>query len=192
MDEYREYIKWLAKILYKNELELLGKEDANCIFYDEINYRLLNKDIIFIVDCNSIKETICKIHKYKKSIEEKFKIMDISVFKGNDTENYSETYLISIYCVDKLKYNDNKEKYDMVFKNNLEHMILIDRKINHIFEQIVEKNIEMNNIPHEDNNYGINENNFNAHKINYHYKSSSYNKKNRDREEQEILVTGGE
>ena len=38
----------------------------------------------------------------------------------------------------------------------------------------------------------IQKNNYNVHKINYHYKSSSYNKKNRDREEQEILVTGGE
>lgn len=37
----------------------------------------------------------------------------------------------------------------------------------------------------------IDKNNYNVHKINYHYKSSSYNKKNRDREEQEILVTGG-
>ncbi len=37
----------------------------------------------------------------------------------------------------------------------------------------------------------INENNYDVHKINYHYKSSSYNKKNRDREEQEIIVTGG-
>ena len=37
----------------------------------------------------------------------------------------------------------------------------------------------------------ISKNNYEAHKINYHYKSSSYNKKNRDREEQEILVTGG-
>ncbi len=37
----------------------------------------------------------------------------------------------------------------------------------------------------------INENSLIVHKIDYHYKSSSYNKKNRDREEQEILVTGG-
>lgn len=37
----------------------------------------------------------------------------------------------------------------------------------------------------------ININKYDVHKINYHYKSSSYNKKNRDREEQEILVTGG-
>ena len=35
------------------------------------------------------------------------------------------------------------------------------------------------------------QNNYSVHKINYHYKSSSYNKKNRDREEQEIIVTGG-
>ena len=157
MDEYREYIKWLAKILYKKELESLGNDDANCVFYDEIDYKLFKKDIIFIIDCNSIKDTICKIYKYRKSIEEKFQIMDISLFKGNDTENYSETYLVSIYCVDKSKYNDNKEKYDTVFKNDLEHMLVIEKKINHIFEQIIEKNIEMNNIPHEDNNYGINE-----------------------------------
>lgn len=38
----------------------------------------------------------------------------------------------------------------------------------------------------------INNNKYDVHRINYHYKSSSYNKKNRDREEQEILVTGGE
>ena len=38
----------------------------------------------------------------------------------------------------------------------------------------------------------IQNNSYNVHKINYHYKSSSYNKKNRDRGEQEILVTGGE
>ena len=37
----------------------------------------------------------------------------------------------------------------------------------------------------------IQKNNYIVNKINYHYKSSSYNKKNRDREEQEILVIGG-
>ncbi len=38
----------------------------------------------------------------------------------------------------------------------------------------------------------IQNNDYIIHKIKYHYRSSSYNKKNRDREEQEILVTGGE
>lgn len=37
----------------------------------------------------------------------------------------------------------------------------------------------------------INKYKYDVHNINYHYRSSSYNKKNRDRAEQEILVTGG-
>lgn len=38
----------------------------------------------------------------------------------------------------------------------------------------------------------IQNNNYRIERINYHYKSSSYNKKNRDREEQEIIVIGSE
>ena len=37
----------------------------------------------------------------------------------------------------------------------------------------------------------IDENKYIVHQVNYNYKSSSYHKKNRDREEQEILITGG-
>ena len=37
----------------------------------------------------------------------------------------------------------------------------------------------------------VKENNYNKNLINYHYRSSSYNKKNRDSNEEEVLVTNG-
>ena len=61
------------------------------------------------------------------------------------------------------------------------------RKIPFALSNVLKTNLRTNTQLEE----WINNNHFDVHKINYHYKSSSYNKKNRDRNEQEIVVTGG-
>lgn len=157
MEEYWNYIKWLGKSLYEKEIELLGNIEVNCIFHDVVNYKMLTDNLIIIVDCNSIQETIYKIYKYKMKIEQKYKIVDISIFKGNDTVNFSETYLISIYCVDKNKYEKDMNIYNEVFKCNLKKLKTINNQINEIFKQESEKVIEINNIPQNNNNTSINE-----------------------------------
>lgn len=157
MEEYWNYIKWLGKSLYAKEIQLLGDIDVSCIFHDEVNYKMLKNNLIIIIDCNSVQETIYKIYKYKIKIEEKYKIVDISIFKGNDTENFSETYLISIYCVDKNKYEENMSIYNEVFKCNLKRLKTIDNQIKEIFKQESEKVVEINNIPQNNNNTSIND-----------------------------------
>ena len=157
MEEYWNYIKWLGKSLYEKEIQLLGNIEVGCIFHDEVNYKMLKNNLIIIIDCNSIQETIYKIYKYKMKIEEKYKIVDISIFKGNDTENFSETYLISIYCVDKNKYEENMSIYNEVFKCNLKRLKTIDNQIKEIFKQESEKVVEINNIPQNNNNTSIND-----------------------------------
>ena len=157
MEEYWEYIKWFGKSIYKEELELLGNEDVTCIFHDEFDCKILKNDIILITDCNSIQETVYKISKYQTKLEKYFKITDISLFKGNDSVNLSETYLISIYCVDKSKYKNNMEKYDRAFKMRLKNLNLIIKSVKEIYEQDIKKLVEVNDIPQGNNTEQIND-----------------------------------
>lgn len=147
MNEYLEYIKWFGKEVYKKQLEILGYDSAVCLFRDNIDYTVLNKDIIFITDCNSIYETIHKLNKYKEKIEDKFEVLDISIFKGNDNVNLSETYLIAIYCVDKNKYKSNIKQYQKAFKSNSKNYKLILKNIEKILKQDSKKLIEVNYVP---------------------------------------------
>lgn len=156
MEEYWNYIKWLGISLYKEKIELLGDINVGCVFHGEVTYKELADDMIFIIDCNSINESIYKLYKYQKKIEEKYKILDISLFKGNDKVNFSETYLIAIFCVDIKKYNENSEKYNSIFKQDLINLKQVKQDINEILNQEFERKVEVNNIPQNDDNKNIN------------------------------------
>lgn len=156
MNEYWQYIKWLGMSLYEKQIKLLGDIKVTCIFHEDVNNKCLNDNLVLILDCDSIKETVYKIYKYKKKIEEKFKILDISIFKGNDNINFSETYLVSFYCVDYDIYKNNKEKYDKIFQCNLKMLDVLIDKVNILYKQEEEKLVEINNIPIKSNNTNIN------------------------------------
>ena len=93
------------------------------------------------------------------------------------------------YLITTAVYNENDGWNE---KNEKELLKLLkelnNRRVPFALSNVLKSKLKTNELL---NNWII-ENSFDVHKINYHYKSSSYNKKNRDREEQEILVTGGE
>lgn len=92
------------------------------------------------------------------------------------------------YLITKAVYNEN-DGWNCNYENDLLNLLGNLRKKNipfalsNVLRTKLKTNIQLES--------WIDENNYDVHKINYHYKSSSYNKKDRDREEQEILVTGG-
>lgn len=156
MEEYWNYIKWLGKSLYEKEIQLLGNVKVNCIFHDKIDYKMITDNLIIIMDCNNIQETIYKIYNYKNKIEVNFKIVDISVFKANDTINFSENCFISFYCIDKKVYEENSKKYSEVFCQNLKTVQLLNKYISEIFRQDSEKRVRINNTLQNSNNTSIN------------------------------------
>lgn len=155
MEEYIKYIKWLGMLIYKKEIDLLN-EKVNFIFGDEIRY-IKEEDIVFIVYCNDFKDTIYKIYKYIPKLKNHFKVMNISIFKGNDREKFSDTILMSIYCVKNNKYNSNFQKYNNVFANSIKDIDIIYNKVSEIIKQEEEKLVEVNNIPQNDLNIRVND-----------------------------------
>ncbi len=156
MEEYIKYIKWLGMLIYKKELELLN-ENVNFIFGEKNRYVKGKEDTVLIISCNSLKETIYKIYKYIPKLRNDFKILDLSIFKGNDRENFSDTILISIYCVENKKYESNLKKYNDIFDNNIKEVDYIYKKATEIIGQEKQKLIEINDIPQNDLNIRIND-----------------------------------
>lgn len=146
MEEYYNYIKWEVKSQYIDELNKLGCMDSCCIFYDDIDYKMIKSDIICIIDSNSIIDSALKIHKYKNILEKQFEIMDISVFKISDIDKYTVKYIISFYCVNFKKYNEDKRKYDLVFSEKIEKNNEIISNTEKIIEGLKKYSIELNNL----------------------------------------------
>lgn len=156
MDEYKEYIKWIAKNIYTEKFKNI-KIDPEILFYNVCDGMIAqqDKEIIFVVDCNFEDESVYKIFKYSKILSENYKILDISIFKGNDKINFSGTFLISFLCVSNKKYLENQSTYDDMFKKyiiNTERMILKIEKIynikkrNIIFTNNIKQNEQCRNI----------------------------------------------
>lgn len=145
----------------------VGKTDFNKNNYDKlIAYNMRAKEINY--------EFVCADFNSKK-------VRTI-------LESASFVYCDPPYLITTAVYNENdgwnKKKEDKLLS------LLSDissKNIPFALSNVLKTNLRTNTQLEE----WINKNNFNVHKINYHYKSSSYNKKNRDRNEQEILVTGG-
>ena len=158
MDEYIKYVKWLGMLIYKKELEQLKTENPRFIFFDEINTELTEKgsDKVFILYNDNMQDTIQKLYKYIFELKKHFEIMDISIFKGNDKECFSETYLIAIYCVEIDKYKNNINKYNKIFSYNIKNVNLITGKIHAIIDRKITNNVAINDIPQNDKNTNIN------------------------------------
>ena len=159
MDEYIKYIKWLGMLIYKKELEQLKDENVEFIFFDDMNYSVKeeNNDKVFILYNENIQDTIHKLYKYIFELKKYFKIMDISIFKGNDKECFSSTYLISIYCVEIEKFNNNTDKYNKVFSSNINNANILIEKIYTIIDREKTNKIAINDIPQNEENKKIND-----------------------------------
>lgn len=104
-------------------------------------------------------------------------------------ESATFVYCDPPYLITTAVYNENngwnyKDEEDLLKTLSF----LNEEKIPFALSNVLKTNLKTN----EQLENWIKNNNLIFHNINYHYKSSSYNKKNRDRNEQEIVVTGGE
>jgi DNA adenine methylase len=93
------------------------------------------------------------------------------------------------YLITTAFYNENNGWNE---KNEMDLLLLLSelnkKNIKFALSNVLKKEGKTNLLLEE----WIKENNFIKNRINYHYRSSSYNKKNRNSKEEEILVTNGE
>ena len=145
----------------------VGKTDFNKNNYDKL-----------VAYNNRAKETT---YEYICADFRSDKVKDI-LFKANFV------YCDPPYLITTAVYNEN-DGWNCKKEEELLSLLseLNKRKIPFALSNVLKTNLRTNTQLEE----WINNNHFDVHKINYHYKSSSYNKKNRDRNEQEIVVTGG-
>ena len=145
----------------------VGKTDFNKNNYDKL-----------VAYNNRAKETT---YEYICADFRSDKVKDI-LFKANFV------YCDPPYLITTAVYNEN-DGWNCKKEEELLSLLseLNKRKIPFALSNVLKTNLRTNTQLDE----WINNNHFDVHKINYHYKSSSYNKKNRDRNEQEIVVTGG-
>jgi len=120
--EYRANIKSVVKKNYEKELKELELKKVYMTFYDKVIYQRLKDNFIYITDFKNLEESMKKIYYYIKILEKKCKIVDIFIFKMQDTVNYSDGFLASFFCVNREKYEAEIEKYNRVFLNNIQNV----------------------------------------------------------------------
>ena len=141
------------------------------------------------VKCNDVYSFVEKSNTYFPGIKMLGGLADGPGSNINVIPDNSFVYLDPPYLITTAVYNENdgwncsKEEALLKLLSKLEKKN-IPFALSNILKTKLRTNTQLEN--------WIQDNDYIVHKINYHYKSSSYNKKNRDREEQEILVTGGE
>lgn len=146
----------------------VGKTDFNKSNYDKLiafNERAKEINYVFIVGDFKSK-----------------KIQDI-VLKA------SFLYCDPPYLITTAVYNENggwSEKDEKELLKLLKKAA--DKNISFALSNVLKKSDKVNIYLEE----WIKNNNYKKNNINYHYRSSSYNKKNRDSSEEEVLVTGGD
>lgn len=146
----------------------VGKTDFNKNNLNKlINYNNRAKEISY--------EFICSDFTDKKVKEKIF--------------NADFVYCDPPYLITTAVYNENNGWTEKNEENLLELLSEINsRNIKFALSNVLKKEGKTNILLEE----WIKENKFKKNNINYHYRSSSYNKKNRNSNEEEILVTNGE
>ena len=184
-----------------NSLKNKNTTNANILLYTLMVYGF-NNDIRFNSDGNfnlPVGKTDFNKNNYNKLIEYNRRAKELN-YKFVCADFRSDTvkeilaeatfvYCDPPYLITTAVYNENDGWNDKK-ENELLSLLtyLKKKKIPFALSNVLKTNLKTNTILEK----WINDNNLEIHKIDYHYKSSSYNKKNRDRNEQEILVTGGE
>lgn len=184
-----------------NKLSNKNSNKANILLYVLMVYAF-NNDIRFnnkgefnlpVGKTDFNKNNYTKLVEYNKragKINYEFICADFKSAKVKEIlKSASFVYCDPPYLITTAVYNENdgwNSKDEDMLLSLLKQ--LSDMKVPFALSNVLKTKLKTNT----QLNDWIVSNNYEVHKINYHYKSSSYNKKNRDREEQEILVTGGE
>ena len=198
--------KYNEKGFYKlrddyNKLKNKNTINANVLLYTLMVYGF-NNDIRFnnygefnlpVGKTDFNKNNYDKLIAYNsraKEINYEFVCADFNSKKVKDIlMSASFVYCDPPYLITTAVYNEN-DGWNCKKEEQLLNL-LSELKLNNIpfaLSNVLKTNLKTNTQLED----WINNNKFIVHNINYHYKSSSYNKKNRDRNEQEVLVTGGE
>ena len=92
------------------------------------------------------------------------------------------------YLITTAVYNENNGWSENEEKELLDLLKSLDQNnVKFSLSNVIKKEGKENTLLTE----WVNDNNYNKNSINYSYRSSSYNKKNRDSNEEEVLITNG-
>nr|MCL2384001.1 hypothetical protein [Oscillospiraceae bacterium] len=146
MEEYREYRKSLFNPIYKKEVEQLGNNDESITYL--LNAEFLEKEIcennFIILNFTDYIESIDTIKEYLEIIKNTYEILAISFMKSADKANYTQDFLIGIFCASKSKYSQKREMYEKIFRSHKADKERILKRINEAFENKYKFDIEAN------------------------------------------------
>ena len=136
MEEYIKYVKWVVSEIYAEKINEI-KNNPTILFEDatEIEPDKLGETIIFTISCNEKRESINKIYKYSDRLSKYYKIVDISIFKGSDLVNFSDTFLITFFCIKIENFINNDIDYKKVFNKNIIFTEELLNKVKKIIEE---------------------------------------------------------
>lgn len=181
-----------------NNLKNKNSFKANIMLYTLMVYGF-NNDLRFNSDGNynlPIGKTDFNKNNYDKLVSYNERAKNISYeficadFRSNEVKKIIDTadfiYCDPPYLITTAVYNENhgwSEHEEIDLLSLLKYVS--DNKKQFALSNVLKK-VNKTNIILES---WIKENNFNKHNIEYHYRSASYNKKNRDGKEEEVLIT---
>lgn len=181
-----------------NDLKNKNSFKANIMLYTLMVYGF-NNDLRFNSEGNynlPIGKTDFNKNNYDKLVAYNERAKNVSYeficadFRSNKVKKIIEladfVYCDPPYLITTAVYNENhgwskKDEKDLL--NLLKTVDKNDKKfaLSNVLKKVDRKNTILEN--------WILENKFNKHNINYHYRSASYNKKNRNGQEEEVLIT---
>jgi len=130
-----------------------------------------------------------KLHSFKEGVKNKeidFITHDFTIMKDFTLTRNDFVYVDPPYLITNAVYNGNGAKWDEFLEKNLLAVLisLHKRNIKFALSNVLNKGEKRNEILIN----WVHENEFFVKKINYHYRSSSYNKKDRETPEEEVLI----
>ena len=183
-----------------NNLEDKNSFEANMMLYTLMVYAF-NNDIRFNsygkfnlpvgkTDFNKNNyEKLIAFNKRAKEINYQFICEDFrSPEIKNILLNADYVYCDPPYLITTAVYNENNGWSENEEKELLDLLKSLDQNnVKFSLSNVIKKEGKENTLLTE----WVNDNNYNKNSINYSYRSSSYNKKNRDSNEEEVLITNG-
>lgn len=181
-----------------NNLKNKNSFKANIMLYTLMVYGF-NNDLRFNSEGNynlPVGKTDFNKNNYEKLVAYNERAKNISYeficadFRSKEVKNIIDNadfiYCDPPYLITTAVYNENhgwseKEENDLLALLKY----VSDNKKQFALSNVLKKVVRTNTILES----WIKENNFNKHNIEYHYRSASYNKKNRDSKEEEVLIT---
>lgn len=130
-----------------------------------------------------------KIFSFKDGLKDKnikFHCADMFMIQNMDLKHEDFVYIDPPYLITNAVYNESNGWSNRLEKNLLSYLDILNKNnVKFALSNILYKDGRENTILID----WIEKNNFIVTNINYHYRSSSYNKKNRNANEKEVVVT---